>query len=73
MTDEKKIVSRLVHFLRLHLVGRRIGKVSAPDDAAIFGKAGTSGPEFEAAVRGKKVVKDFEMLSLRLLFARVAE
>lgn len=49
-------VARCVHFLRLHLVGKKIAKVSAPDDANVFGKVGTSGPAFEKAVKGKKVV-----------------
>ncbi|WYZ37927.1 hypothetical protein EsH8_II_001433 [Colletotrichum jinshuiense] len=49
-------VARCVHFLRLHLVGKKIAKVSAPDDANVFGKVGTSGPAFEKAVKGRKVV-----------------
>ncbi len=48
-------VSRIVHFLRLHLVGKKISKVRAPDDAVIFGKAGTTGPAFEAALKGNTV------------------
>lgn len=48
-------VARVVHFLRKHLVGKKIAKVQAPDDASIFGKVGTSGPAFEAALKGKKV------------------
>lgn len=49
-------IARVVHFLRKHLVGKKIAKVQAPDDASIFGKVGTSGPAFEAALKGKKVV-----------------
>ncbi|OLN85279.1 Formamidopyrimidine-DNA glycosylase [Colletotrichum chlorophyti] len=49
-------VARCVHFLRLHLLNKKIAKVSAPDDANVFGKVGTSGPAFEKAVKGKKVV-----------------
>ncbi|PSS03436.1 Formamidopyrimidine-DNA glycosylase N-terminal domain-domain-containing protein [Coniella lustricola] len=49
-------VSRLVHFLRQHLVGKKIAKVQAPDDANIFGKVGCSGPAFEKALQGRKVV-----------------
>ncbi|KAK1970748.1 formamidopyrimidine-DNA glycosylase domain-containing protein [Colletotrichum sublineola] len=49
-------VARCVHFLRHHLLGKKIVKVSAPDDANIFGKVGTSGPAFEKAVKGRKVV-----------------
>ncbi|KAK2061018.1 formamidopyrimidine-DNA glycosylase domain-containing protein [Colletotrichum caudatum] len=49
-------VARCVHFLRHHLLGKKIAKVSAPDDANVFGKVGTSGPAFEKAVKGRKVV-----------------
>ncbi|TKW56772.1 Formamidopyrimidine-DNA glycosylase [Colletotrichum tanaceti] len=49
-------VARCVHFLRRHLLGKKIAKVSAPDDANVFGKVGTSGPAFEKAVKGRKVV-----------------
>lgn len=49
-------VARVAHYLRLHLVGKTIKKVTAPDDANIFGKVGTSGPAFEKALTGKKVL-----------------
>ncbi|KAL1859601.1 hypothetical protein VTK73DRAFT_7535 [Phialemonium thermophilum] len=49
-------VARIVHFLRLHLVGKTIKKVNAIDDNNVFGKAGTTGQEFAAALTGKKVV-----------------
>ncbi|KAI5922853.1 putative formamidopyrimidine-DNA glycosylase [Camillea tinctor] len=49
-------VARVVHFLRLHLVGKTITKVLALDDANVFGKAGTSSSAFEKALTGKKVV-----------------
>ncbi|KAI2618631.1 Formamidopyrimidine-DNA glycosylase N-terminal domain-containing protein [Hypomontagnella submonticulosa] len=49
-------VARVTHFLRQHLVGKTIKKVLAPDDNNVFGKVGTSGPAFEKAVTGKKVV-----------------
>jgi formamidopyrimidine-DNA glycosylase len=39
----------------LHLVGKRVKTVTAQDDASVFGKVGTSGPEVAAAVKGKKV------------------
>lgn len=45
-----------MHFLRRHLLGKKIARVSAPGDANVFGKVGTSGPAFEEAVKGKKVV-----------------
>jgi formamidopyrimidine-DNA glycosylase len=48
-------VARVVHFLHLHLVGKTISRVIAPDDTNIFGKVGTSGPEFEKALTGRKV------------------
>ncbi|OTB09617.1 hypothetical protein M426DRAFT_82699 [Hypoxylon sp. CI-4A] len=50
-------VARVTHFLRQHLVGKTIKKVIAPDDNNIFGKVGTSGPAFEKALLGKKVVE----------------
>jgi formamidopyrimidine-DNA glycosylase len=45
-----------VHFLRLHLKGKKIAKVIAPDDAKLFGAVGCSGPAFEKAVKGRTVV-----------------
>lgn len=50
-------VARLVHFLRKHLVGKKIFKIEAPDDANIFGKVGCSGPAFEKALKGRKVLE----------------
>lgn len=49
-------MARITHFLRKHLVGKTISKAAAVDDGNVFGKVGTSGPEFEKAVTGKKVV-----------------
>lgn len=49
-------VARCVHFLQLHLVGKKIAKVTAIDDSNVFGKAGTSASEFEEAIKGKRVV-----------------
>ncbi|KAG8423821.1 hypothetical protein J3458_000676 [Metarhizium acridum] len=49
-------VARIVHFLRLHLVGKKIASASAIDDSNVFGKVGTSGAEVEAALKGKQVV-----------------
>ncbi|KAF6842971.1 Formamidopyrimidine-DNA glycosylase [Colletotrichum musicola] len=48
-------VARCVHFLRRHLLGKKIAKVSAPDDANVFGKVKCSGPAFEEAVTGRTV------------------
>ncbi|KAM5346700.1 hypothetical protein ACJ41O_009705 [Fusarium nematophilum] len=49
-------VARIVHFLRLHVVGKRIASASAIDDKNVFGKVGTSGEEVEAALKGKQIV-----------------
>ncbi|KAF4972016.1 hypothetical protein FZEAL_9693 [Fusarium zealandicum] len=49
-------VARIVHFLRLHVVGKRIASASAIDDKNVFGKVGTSGTEVEAALKGKQIV-----------------
>ncbi|GAP91235.1 putative formamidopyrimidine-DNA glycosylase [Rosellinia necatrix] len=49
-------VARVTHFLRQHLVGKRIGRVAAADDGSVFGKAGTSGAAFAAALAGRRVV-----------------
>ena len=49
-------VARTVHFIRKNLVGKTIAKVLAPEDLNVFGKVGTSGPEFEKHMTGKKVV-----------------
>ncbi|KAL6361809.1 hypothetical protein LRP88_05285 [Fusarium phalaenopsidis] len=48
-------VARIVHFLRLHVVGKRIVSASAIDDKNVFGKVGTTGEEVEAALKGKQV------------------
>lgn len=45
-----------MHFLRLHLVGKKIAKASAQDDANVFGKVGTTGDAVAAALKGSKVV-----------------
>ncbi|KAK2074660.1 hypothetical protein P8C59_008849 [Phyllachora maydis] len=49
-------IARIVHFLNLHLVGARIKTVLAVEDANVFGKVGTTGPEFVAALTGRKVI-----------------
>ncbi|POS79780.1 formamidopyrimidine-DNA glycosylase, partial [Diaporthe helianthi] len=51
----RRLVARCVHFLRQHLVGKRISKVTALDDGNVFGKAGTSGSAFEKALKGRTV------------------
>ncbi|KAH8904332.1 hypothetical protein BR93DRAFT_930367 [Coniochaeta sp. PMI_546] len=49
-------IARIVHYLRLHLVGKTIKSVNALDDPIIFGKVGTTGSEVAAALTGKKVL-----------------
>ncbi|KAJ2901642.1 uncharacterized protein MKZ38_001601 [Zalerion maritima] len=49
-------VARITHFLRLHLVGKKIAKATAVDDQIVYGKVGTTGAAFEAALKGKTVV-----------------
>ncbi|KAI9932950.1 hypothetical protein ASPWEDRAFT_100210 [Aspergillus wentii DTO 134E9] len=49
-------VSRIVHFIRQHLVGKTLSKVSTQHDDIVYGKAGTSASEFEKAMQGKKIV-----------------
>jgi hypothetical protein len=61
-------VARVVHFLNLHLVGKRILQASAIDDANVFGKVGTTGAEVESALKGKKVrERKIVRLGVRLL------
>lgn len=62
------LVARLVHFLRQHLVGKKIATVVAPDDVNIFGKVGCSGPTFEKALKGRKVCI-FQNLKYVLIFS----
>ncbi|KAI0100241.1 formamidopyrimidine-DNA glycosylase [Nemania sp. FL0031] len=49
-------VARVTHFLRQHLVGKKIAKVIAQDDSSVFGKVGTTGAAFQSALAGKRVV-----------------
>ncbi|KAI1814288.1 formamidopyrimidine-DNA glycosylase [Poronia punctata] len=49
-------IARITHFLRQHLVGRKISKVVAQDDSNVFGKVGTSAAAFQEALKGKRVV-----------------
>ncbi|KAH1667671.1 hypothetical protein KXX46_004309 [Aspergillus fumigatus] len=49
-------VSRIVHFINQHLVGKTLTKVSAQNDDIVYGKVGTSASEFQKAMEGKKVV-----------------
>ncbi|KAH6843078.1 DNA glycosylase/AP lyase [Chaetomium sp. MPI-CAGE-AT-0009] len=49
-------IARVVHYLRLHLVGKTIEQVSAIEDTNVFGKVGTTGAEVAKALTGKKVI-----------------
>ncbi|KAB8072122.1 DNA glycosylase/AP lyase [Aspergillus leporis] len=49
-------ISRIVHFIRQHLVGKTLSKVSTQNDDLIYGKAGTSAAEFQKVMEGKKIV-----------------
>ena len=49
------VVARIVHFLRIHLVGKTIASASAIDDNNVFGKVGTTGAAVETALKGRKV------------------
>jgi formamidopyrimidine-DNA glycosylase len=49
-------VARIVHYLKKSLVGKTLAAVKAQDDSNVFGKAGTSGAEFQKALTGKKVL-----------------
>ncbi|KAG9231759.1 DNA glycosylase/AP lyase [Amylocarpus encephaloides] len=50
-------IARAVYHLRKHIVGKTLSKVTAVDDGNIFGKVGTSGPEVQKALTGKKVME----------------
>lgn len=49
-------VSRIVHFIRHHLVGKTLSKVQTQHDDVIYGKVGTSAAEFQKAMQDKKVI-----------------
>ncbi|KAK3186279.1 hypothetical protein K4F52_005043 [Lecanicillium sp. MT-2017a] len=49
-------IARIVHFLRIHLVGKRIATATAIDDPNVFGKVGTTGDAVAAALKGQKVI-----------------
>lgn len=48
-------VSRIVHFIRHHLVTKTLTKVSTQHDDVVYGKAGTSASEFRKHVQGKTI------------------
>ena len=45
-----------MHFIRKHLAGKTLAKVTAQEDGNVFGKVGTSSDEIMKALTGKKVV-----------------
>ncbi|KAJ5665989.1 formamidopyrimidine-DNA glycosylase [Penicillium maclennaniae] len=49
-------VSRIVHFIRQHLVGKTLSSVQAQHDDIVYGKVGTSAAEFQKAMTDKKIV-----------------
>lgn len=49
-------VARIVHFLRQHLAGKTLSKVTAQVDENVYGKVGCSAEAFEEAMTGKKVL-----------------
>lgn len=49
-------VARAVHYIRKHLVGRTLQKVTAIEDGNVFGKVGTSHTELMKHLTGKKVI-----------------
>ncbi|KAK5947273.1 hypothetical protein PMZ80_001422 [Knufia obscura] len=49
-------VARAVHYIRRHLVGKTLQKVTASEDGNVFGKVGTSHTEIMKKLTGKKVV-----------------
>ncbi|GAB1315755.1 Formamidopyrimidine-DNA glycosylase N-terminal domain-containing protein [Madurella fahalii] len=49
-------IARIVHYLRLHLVGKTIKTATAVEDTNVFGKVGTTGADVAAALTGKKVL-----------------
>ncbi|KAF2223030.1 formamidopyrimidine-DNA glycosylase [Elsinoe ampelina] len=49
-------VARVVHYLKKHLVGRRITNVLVQEDDIIYGKVGTSASAFQKAMTGKKIL-----------------
>jgi formamidopyrimidine-DNA glycosylase len=49
-------VARIVHYIRAHLVNKTLSRVTALDDANVYGKVGTSAAEFQKALTGRKIV-----------------
>ena len=49
-------VARIVHFLRKHLVNRRVASVLTQNDDIVYGKVGTSADAFATALKGRTVL-----------------
>lgn len=49
-------VARIVHYLKKHLVDKRISSVQVQEDNIVYGKVGTTASAFQAAMAGKTVV-----------------
>lgn len=49
-------VTRVVHYLRTHLVNRRISNILVQNDDIIYGRVGTSAAEFQKALTGRTVL-----------------
>ncbi|KAF1911824.1 Formamidopyrimidine-DNA glycosylase N-terminal domain-containing protein [Ampelomyces quisqualis] len=49
-------ISRIVHYLKKHAVGRTIEAVKTQEDDIIYGKVGTSASAFQKAMTGKKIL-----------------
>lgn len=45
-----------MHYLRKHLVGKRITSIQVQDDNIVYGKVGTSASEFQKAITGKRIL-----------------
>ena len=56
LTNRWPKVARITHFLRRHLVGKKISQAAAIDDNNVFGKVGTTGALVQKALKGKTVV-----------------
>ena len=46
----------MVHYIKKHLVGKTLAKVTAEVDENVFGKVGCSAKAFEKALTGKRVL-----------------
>lgn len=49
-------VARVVHYLKKHLLNKRIASVQVQDDNIVYGKVGTTAAAFQAAMTGKTVL-----------------